>query len=61
MGKHHQKGYQMTKMHMKIYSILLANSVGKIKTMMRWFTTHLLEQLKIKIIITISNAGEDSE
>ena len=59
MRKHHQRGYQMTKMHMKVYSILLANRVGKIKTMMRWFTTHLLEQLKI--IITISNAGEDSK
>ena len=59
MGKHHQRRYQITKLHMKIYSILLANKVGKIKTMMRWFTTHLLEQLKI--IRTISNAGEDSE
>lgn len=59
MGKYHQRGYQITKLHMKTYSILLAIKVGKIKTMMRWFTTHLLEQLKI--IITISNAGEDSE
>ena len=46
MGKHFTKeGMQMAKMHMQIYS-LLANRAVQIKTMMRWFTTHLSEQLK---------------